>query len=120
MTYVPLIAIALVAGVLAGMFGIGGGLVIVPGLIYFLKMRELEAIATSLAALIPPVGLLGAIEYYRAGYVNVKYAAVIAAALFLGAWFGPRIMISLSPLAIRRTYAAFLLLIAGRILLMGK
>jgi uncharacterized protein len=65
MAYLPLIAIGLVAGVLAGMFGIGGGLVIVPALLYFMKLSEVDSIGTSLAALIPPVGLLGAMEYYR-------------------------------------------------------
>ena len=74
MAYLPLIAIGLAAGVLAGMFGIGGGLVIVPALLYFMKLGEVDSIGTSLAALIPPVGLLGALEYYRNGHVNLKYA----------------------------------------------
>jgi len=57
--YLPLLVIGPITGVLAGMFGIGGGLIIVPALLFFVKMQELEAIGTSLAALIPPVGLLG-------------------------------------------------------------
>jgi uncharacterized membrane protein YfcA len=109
-----------VAGVLAGMFGIGGGLVIVPALIFLLKLRELEAIGTSLAALIPPVGLLGAIEYYRNGYINLKYAGLIAVGLFVGAWFGARIMMPLPPHVIRRIYGGFLALMAARMLVMGK
>jgi uncharacterized membrane protein YfcA len=118
--FLPLLAIGLVAGVFAGMFGIGGGLVIVPALLYFMKLRELEAIGTSLAALIPPVGLLGAIEYYRNGYINVKYAFLIAAGLFVGAYFGARIMMPLPPAVIRRIYAGFLFVIATRMLIMGK
>jgi uncharacterized membrane protein YfcA len=120
MTYLPLLAIGLVAGVAAGMFGIGGGLIIVPALIFVLKVRELEAIGTSLAALIPPVGLLGAFEYYRSGYINLRYAALIALGLFIGAYFGARLMIPLPVTVIRRLYAAFLFLIAARMMIMGK
>lgn len=102
------------------MFGIGGGLIIVPALLFLLKLKELEAIGTSLAALIPPVGLLGAVEYYRNGYINLRYAALLASGLFLGAYFGARIMISLPEVHIRRLYGGFLLVIAFRMLITGK
>jgi uncharacterized membrane protein YfcA len=102
------------------MFGIGGGLVIVPALLYIMKLRELEAIGTSLAALILPVGLLGAIEYYRNGYINIRYAGLIAIGLFVGAYFGAKLVMPLSPVFIRRLYGIFLLIVAGRMLLMGK
>ena len=120
MAYLTLLAVGLVAGVFAGMFGIGGGLIIVPALLYILKMKELEALGTSLAALIPPVGLLGAMEYYRAGHINVRYAALIALGLFIGAYFGARAVISMPPLLIRRLYATFLLIIAARMLLFER
>jgi hypothetical protein len=120
MVSLMLLAVGLVAGVFAGMFGIGGGLIIVPALLLLLKVKELEGIGTSLAALIPPVGLLGAAEYYRNGYINLRWAALIAVGLFLGAYFGARIMIGLPPVLIRRLYAAFLFLIATRMLVMGK
>jgi uncharacterized membrane protein YfcA len=120
MTYLPLLTIGLVAGVLAGMFGIGGGLVIVPALLFFMRMSEVDAIGTSLAALIPPVGLLGAIEYYRTGHSNLKYALVVAAGLFLGSYFGARIILSLPPLLIRRIYAIFLVVAAVRMLAASK
>ncbi len=120
MAYLTLLGIGLVAGVFAGMFGIGGGLVIVPALIFIVKVRELEAIGTSLAALIPPVGLLGAAEYYRNGLINIRYAALIAAGLFIGAYFGAKIMIGLPPHVIRRIYAGFLFVIATRMMIMGK
>jgi len=120
MTYLALLGIGLVAGVFAGMFGIGGGLIIVPALIYLLGAKELEAIGTSLAALIPPVGLLGAAEYYRNGFINLRYAGLIALGLFVGALFGAKIMIGLPPHVIRRMYGVFLLIIAGRMLIAGK
>ena len=120
MVYLQLLAIGLAAGVFAGMFGIGGGLIIVPALLYLMKMKELEAIGTSLAALIPPVGLLGAAEYYKNGYINIKYAALIAAGLFFGAVVGAKIVIGLPPVVIRRIYATFLIVIACRMLIFGK
>ena len=120
MTYLFLLAIGLAAGVLAGMFGIGGGLVIVPALLYFLKMGEVDAIGTSLAALIPPVGLLGAIAYYRSGHINLTYALLLAAGLFAGAYFGARIILALPPATIRRVYAGFLVIVAVRMLLSSR
>jgi len=102
------------------MFGIGGGLVIVPALLLIIKMKELEALGTSLAALIPPVGLLGALEYYRNGHINIKYAALIACGLFIGAYFGARIVMPLPPVLIRRLYAGFLFVIAVRMIIFGK
>jgi uncharacterized membrane protein YfcA len=115
-----LLAIGLLAGVFAGMFGVGGGLIIVPALLFILKVKEVEAIGTSLAALIPPVGLLGAAEYYRNGFINIRYAGLVAVGLFVGAYFGARIMISLPPELVRRLYGIFLLAIAVRMLIMGK
>jgi uncharacterized protein len=117
MTYLLLLAIGLGAGVLAGMFGIGGGLVIVPALIFLVKLSEAEAIGTSLAALIPPVGLLGAVEYYRSGHINLRYAALVAAGLFVGAYFGARITIALPDLLLRRLFAALLIVLGVRMLL---
>ena len=119
MEYLYLLAIGLVAGVLGGMFGIGGGLVIVPALIFLMKMKQFDALGTSLAALIPPVGLLGAFEYYQNGHMNFKYAALIAAGLFVGIYFGARITLGLSPDTAKRAYAFFLVAVAAKMLL-GK
>jgi uncharacterized membrane protein YfcA len=102
------------------MFGIGGGLVIVPALLIIAKMKELDALGTSLAALIPPVGLLGALEYYRNGHMNLKYAGLLAFGLFIGAYFGAKLIMPLPPLLIRRLYAGFLLVIAVRMIVFGK
>lgn len=116
MTDLSLLAIGLAAGVLAGMFGIGGGLVIVPALLFVMNLGEKQAIATSLAALIPPVGLLGAIRYYQEGYVDLRYAMLIAAGLFLGAYFGAALTISLPSILIRRIYAVVLFGMGARML----
>ena len=120
MIYLTLLLIGLVAGVFAGMFGIGGGLIVVPALLLIVKMKELEALGTSLAALIPPVGLLGAMEYYRNGHINIKFAGLIALGIFIGAYFGARLIMPLPPVLIRRLYAGFLLVIAARMIVFGK
>jgi uncharacterized membrane protein YfcA len=120
MQTLALLALGLVAGIFSGMFGIGGGLIIVPALMFFFGMKDLDALGTSLAALIPPVGLLGAAQYYRTGHMQMKYAALIAIGLFVGAYFGARIIIGLPPTTIRRLYAGFLLVVAARMLIFGK
>lgn len=119
MAYVALIAVGLVAGLLAGMFGIGGGLVIVPGLIYAAKLSQSEAIGTSLSTLVLPVGLLGALEYYRTGNVNVKAALIVAVGLLIGTYFGAKILLSMQPDIARRVYAVFLLVMGVRMLFKG-
>jgi uncharacterized membrane protein YfcA len=83
-----LAGIGLTAGVLSGVFGIGGGVVIVPALIYLAGFRQHMATGTSLAVLLPPVGIAAVAEYYRHGNVNLSAAAVIAIALTAGGWLG--------------------------------
>ena len=90
------VAIGLAAGLLAGMFGIGGGIVIGQALILLARFSPQTATGTSLGALLLPVGALGAWEYYRRGHVNVTASLWIALGLFLCAWFGARIAMSLS------------------------
>ena len=111
-----LLAIGLAAGVLAGMFGIGGGVIIVPALMLVLKLKPVEATATSLAALIPPVGLLGAYEYYRNGDIKIGAALLIALGIFVGAYAGARITLNLPTELVRRLYGGFLLVLGVRIL----
>ena len=120
MSTLILLAIGLGAGILSGMFGIGGGIVIIPALLYIVKLKPVQAIATSLAALIPPVGLLGAYEYYRKGDIELRAAALIAAGLFVGAFFGAKITLALPPNMIRKGYGIFILLIGIKMLFFDK
>jgi uncharacterized protein len=116
-TLVLIAAIGLVGGVLSGLFGIGGGLVIVPALILLAGFPIATAAGTSLAALLLPVGALGALEYYRAGHVDVRAAAIIAVGLLIGAYFGARIGTSLPPEVAQRAFGIFLLLVGARLAL---
>lgn len=104
--------IGLVAGVLAGMFGIGGGVVIVPGLLLLAKMDPETASGTSLAALLLPVGALGALEYYRRGHVHVMAALLISLGLMLGAAVGAHTALQTPPRTLQRAFALFLAVLA--------
>jgi uncharacterized membrane protein YfcA len=104
-----LIAIGLVSGVASGLFGIGGGILIIPALVYFAGFSQHAATGTSLAILLPPVGLAAVIEYYRHGHVDLKTAAIIAAALFAGGWVGAVIAGRISGPYLKLGFAMFVL-----------
>ena len=108
-----LLVIGLVAGVLSGLFGIGGGVVIVPAVIVVARMKPEMATGRSLASLLLPVGLLGAWHYYRHGFVQVAPAALIAGGLVLGAWFGASIALRLSGQDLQKAFAIFLVFVAA-------
>jgi uncharacterized membrane protein YfcA len=108
------ILIGLGAGLLSGLFGIGGGIVIVPALIFFARLQPISATGTSLGALLLPVGALGAFEYYRRGHINVTASLWIALGLFVGAWFGARFAQNIPQFYLKRMFAVFLVLVAAR------
>jgi uncharacterized membrane protein YfcA len=116
MTWVLVSAIGLVAGVVSGIFGVGGAIVIVPALVLLVGLPQHTSNGTSLAALLLPVGLLGALEYWKRGQVNVPYAALLAAGLFFGALVGAKLAGSMSDALLRRAFAVFLMLVAVRLL----
>jgi uncharacterized protein len=108
------VIIGLGAGVLSGLFGIGGGVLIVPALMFVAGMKPITATGTSLGALLLPVGALGAYEYYRRGNLDMRASLWVALGLFVGAWFGAKIALSLSPSALKKAFAVFLVLMAIR------
>lgn len=109
--------IGLVGGVASGLFGIGGGVVIVPALILILGMAPKQATGTSLAALLLPVGIFGAIEYARAGYVDVRLALLVALGILIGAFIGARVAIGLPNELLQRAFGVFLVLVGVRLAL---
>jgi len=100
------------AGVLSGMFGIGGGLVIVPALIVIGNLDPKTAVGTSLFALLLPTGLLGVLEYWRRGELRLVPGLLIAIGIFCGAYLGARITGSMSASTMKRVYAVFLIVVA--------
>jgi hypothetical protein len=112
---VMILVLGAAAGILAGLFGIGGGIIMVMGMVTVLRMPFLTATGTSLAAMLLPVGVLGAWEYWRNGNVDPRAAALLAGGLFIGSWLGARLANDLPPGVVQRAFAAFLVLMAARL-----
>jgi uncharacterized membrane protein YfcA len=117
MTWVLVALIGLVAGVVSGVFGVGGAIVIVPSLVLLVGLSQHTASGTSLAALLLPVGILGALEYYKRGQVNIPYAVIIALGLLFGALVGARLAGNVGDAMLRRAFGVLLLVVAARLLL---
>jgi uncharacterized membrane protein YfcA len=113
---IALVSLGIVAGILSGLFGIGGGIVMVPVLISFFGMELLDANAISLAAMLLPVGIMGVITYYKAGLINVKHSLIIAIGLLCGSFVGGKIAVSIDESLLAKLYAVYLLYAAGNYL----
>ncbi len=103
------VEIGILGGVASGLFGVGGGIVIVPALIYWAGFTQHKATGTSLAVLLPPIGLAATVEYYRHGNVDVPAAAILAATMFLGAWVGAAIANKMEGPHLRLAFGVFIL-----------
>ena len=108
------VGIGLGTGIMAGIFGIGGGIIIVPALILLAKFPPQNATGTSLAVFLLPVGLLGAYNYYMKGHVRVVPALLIALGVFIGGYFGSRISLQMSPVTLKRSFSVLLVAVAVR------
>ena len=100
------------AGIMSGLFGIGGGIIMVPSLIAIFGLDILNANATSLAAMLLPVGILGVVNYYNAGLIQVRNALWISVGLLCGSYFGAELAVSLDVKLLSKLYAAILLYVA--------
>jgi uncharacterized membrane protein YfcA len=117
--WIILLTIGLVAGIMGGMLGVGGGIIVIPALMFFMGLNQKEANATSLAFMLAPTGLLAVMNYYKAGMVNIKYAAILAAAFFIGAYFGSSWAIKIPVDSLKKIFG-ILLLATGLKLILGK
>jgi uncharacterized protein len=110
------VAIGLVAGTFAGLFGVGGGVLIVPALIFLAKFPIKMALGTSLGSIaLLPVGLLGAYTYYRHGNLNIRASLLIALGIFLGAWIGARLSQMIPAATLQRMFAVFIVIMGIRL-----
>lgn len=118
--YILLILIGLAAGICSGLFGIGGGVLIVPALVFLLKFPIHRAVGTSLAVLLPPIGAAAVFAYYRTGNVDIKAAAMIAVTVFVGAWLGAQIASRFDEQTMRMLFGFFLITLGCYTLLANK
>ena len=119
-TLIILIIIGIAAGILGGMVGVGGGIVIVPALVFFLGFSQKMAQGTSLGILLLPVGLFGVMQYYKEGYVDMKVVLIISAGFLLGSLFGSKLALSLPQDTVKKIFAVLLIIVAIKMLFFEK
>lgn len=119
-TLLFLILIGIAAGFLGGMVGIGGGVLIVPALVLLLGLSQHKAQGISLAMILFPVGILGVINYYKKGYVDFKYAGLLAVGFLIGSYAGSKFSLSLPQETVKKVFAVVMILLALKLLFTGK
>ncbi len=115
-TLVILVFIGLAAGLLSGFAGVGGGVIVIPALIFFLGMSQFEAQGTSLGMMIPPIGIMAAINYYKDGYINWTYALILATFFVIGGYFGSKLVLQIPQHLVKKGFAIFVILIGVKML----
>lgn len=113
---ITILLIGLSAGILSGLVGVGGGLIIVPALIFFLGFTQHQAQGTSLGLLLLPVGILAVINYYNKGNVDVKVVAIMSVAFIAGGYLGSKLALRLPEDAVKKIFAVFLFYSAFKLL----
>ena len=112
-----LIGIGIVTGFMAGMLGIGGAIIMIPALVFFMGISQQTAQGTSLAVMLPPVGIIAAYNYYKAGHVNIKFAIILAVVFLVGSYFGSKVALNLPQPVLKKIFGVLLLLVAAKMLL---
>ena len=114
-----LITIGLLAGVLSGFVGVGGGIVIVPGLVYMLGFSQHQAQGTSLFILSMPVVVLATMNYWKSGNVNWKFGLIIAATFILGGYIGSKLALKISPGLVKLLFGILMAYVSFRLIVSG-
>ncbi len=111
-----LAVIGIITGFMAGMLGIGGAIIMIPALVFFLGLTQQAAQGTSLAVMLPPIGIIAAFNYYKAGQVNIKFALILAATFLVGSYFGSKLAINIPQPVLKKIFGILLLLVAAKML----
>lgn len=114
-----LLVLGLAAGILSGMIGIGGGIIVVPALVYFIGYTQHQAQGTTLFMFMLPIGILGVINYYQAGNIEFKTAFIMATTFFVGSYFGSKIAIAIDQSTLKKVFGVILFLVSIKMIL-GK
>jgi uncharacterized protein len=115
-----IIVIGIAAGMLGGMVGVGGGIIIVPALVYLLGFSQKMAQGTSLGLIMLPVGILGVLSYYKQGYVDFKVVGLLAVGFVAGSLIGSKIALKMPEMTIKRIFAVLLIIVAIKMLFFDK
>ena len=118
-TIVYLILIGVLAGIVSGFIGIGGGIIIVPGLIYLAGLTQIQAQGTSLALMLPPIGILAFMHYYKQGNVDLKVAGIVAVTFIIGGFFGAKLAHKIDQNIVKIIFGVLMLLIAIKMIFSG-
>lgn len=120
-TLLILICIGVFAGMVSGMIGVGGGIIIVPFLVYALGISQFNAQGTSIAAMLPPIGILAAYNYHRADAINWKFAVIIAISFVIGGYFGSKLTLGfISESVLKKIFGGIMLLGAIKLIFFSK
>lgn len=116
MKLVPITFLGFAAGILSGLIGIGGGIIMIPALILFFGFSQTGAQGTTLAAMIPPIGLLATYVYYKNGDVHVATAACLAAGFFIGGYIGAKWAVGINTALLEKVFAITLIIVGIKML----
>jgi len=119
-TIILIIVVGVAAGMLSGLVGVGGGLIIVPALVFFLGYSQHMAQGTSLGVLLLPAGILAVMQYYRHGDVDIRAVAILAIGFLIGGYYGSKLALSLPQELVKKIFAIFMLLVAVKMLFFDK
>ncbi len=111
-----LIVIGIITGVMAGMLGIGGAIIMIPALVFLLGISQQTAQGTSLAVMLPPIGIIAAYNYYKAGHVNIRFAIILAIFFLVGSYFGSKLALTIPQPILKKIFGILLLLVAAKML----
>src|SRR5436190_21227021 len=115
-TILIIIGVGIAAGILGGLVGVGGGIIIVPCLVYFLGFTQKTAQGTSLGLIMLPVGILGVLQYYKQGHVDFRVVGILAVGFLAGSYFGSKISLSLPQDTVKKVFAILMVVIAIKML----
>ncbi len=119
-TILIIILVGIAAGILGGLVGVGGGIIIVPALVYFIGFSQKTAQGTSLGLIMLPVGILGVLQYYKQGHVDFRVVGMLAIGFLAGSYFGSKIALSLPQETVKKIFALLMILIAVKMLFFDK
>ena len=119
-TILIIILVGVAAGMLSGLVGVGGGIIIVPSLVYFIGFSQKTAQGTSLALIMLPVGIFGVMQYYKQGHVDYKIVGILAIGFLAGSYFGSKVALTISQETLKKVFAMLMIVIAVKMLFFDK